>query len=94
MDPTATKVSILGLPLNNLEKPLIKVLANIEFEGIKINTKELNNLSIFFQKEISRLEEEIFNISGEHFNIGSPKQLGEVLFERMQLPYPKKTTKT
>lgn len=77
---------------NRLEKPLIKVLAEMECEGIKINIKELANLSMYFQGEINKLEREIYALSGEHFNIASPKQLGEMLFERMQLPYPKKTT--
>ena len=78
---------------NNLEKPLIKVLADMEFEGIKINIKELANLSIYFQGEIDRLEKDIYELSGEHFNIASPKQLGEILFEKMQLPYPKSSAK-
>lgn len=75
---------------NMLEKPLIEVLADIEFEGIKIDIKELNNLSQYFQNKLTAIEKDIYAITKENFNINSPKQLGEILFEKLELPYGKK----
>ena len=74
-----------------LEKPLINVLVNMEHEGILIDSKVLNSLSKEFSKRLNDLEEKIFEISKEKFNIASPKQLGEILFERLNLPGGKKT---
>ena len=72
------------------ERPLIQVIKKMEIQGIMIDFKFLENLSQEFQKKLDKLEEEIFNISKEKFNIGSPKQLGEILFEKMKLPFGKK----
>ncbi len=74
-----------------LERPLIKVLENMESVGIKIEKNILQNLSDEFKLRLIEYEEEIFKISNEKFNIASPKQLGEVLFKKMNLPGGKKT---
>lgn len=75
-----------------IENPLIKVLAEMEFNGIKIDVNELNSLSSYFLKKINDTEESIFKEVGCIFNIGSPKQLGEILFEKLNLPHKKTKT--
>ena len=74
----------------DLEKPLIEVLADMEFNGIKIDINELNNLSKYFLEKLSAIEKEIFSFAGCEFNILSPKQLGEILFEKLEIPTKKK----
>ena len=75
---------------HNIEKPLIDVISNMEIAGIKVDKKNLKNLSKEFEEEIIRLQKDIYLLSGEEFNINSPKQLGDILFENMKLPYKKK----
>ena len=75
------------------EKPLIKILAFMEIEGIKIDNKFLRVLSEKFEKKISRLEKEVFKISKKKFNIASPKQLGEVIYNDLKITVLKKTRK-
>ena len=70
---------------NEIEIPLIEVLANMEENGIKVDAKFLNRLSGEAEIEIKELESEIYKLSGEEFNINSPKQMKEVLFEKMGL---------
>ena len=67
----------------NIEKPLIKVIAKMEKEGIKIDVKQLTNLGSTFQKKLLKIEKEIFKLSKIEFNIASPKQLGEILFDKL-----------
>lgn len=74
-----------------VEMPLVKVLGNMEYTGICVDENVLNELKIRFDKEISLLETEIYELSGDKFNINSPKQLGVVLFEKLGLPAIKKT---
>ncbi len=76
-----------------IELPLIPVLAQIEMNGIKVDRKKLKTLSQTFEKELKKLEKEIFSMAGEKFNINSPKQLGEILFKKLKLPVQKKTKK-
>src|SRR5210317_1605953 len=75
--------SLKSEKLNNIyeifEKPLIKILAFMEIEGIKVNNKFLNTLSLKFEKKIEKIQKEIFKISKKEFNIASPKQLGEII---------------
>ncbi|MDC1139260.1 DNA polymerase I [Candidatus Pelagibacter sp.] len=75
------------------EKPLIKILAFMEIEGIKIDNKFLKTLSAKFQKKINKLEKEVFKISKKEFNIASPKQLGEVIYNDLKIAVLKKTKK-
>ena len=75
-----------------VETPLIGVLAAVEFEGVTINPATLEAMSSDLENDSCRLQKEIYAIAGEEFNIGSPKQLGEVLFDKLKLiDKPKKT---
>jgi DNA polymerase-1 len=75
------------------EKPLIEILAFMEINGIKIDSKFLKNLSLKFEKKIKNLEKEIFKLSKKEFNIGSPKQLGEIIYNELKIAVLKKTRK-
>ena len=79
---------------NDIELPLVSVLTAMEIEGININTDFLNKLSVALTDDINRLEKNIYEQAGEAFNIASPKQLGIVLFEKMELVKKPKKTKT
>ena len=87
------KKNQLGL-YEKIEIPLLKVLASMEIEGINLDTKFLNNLSAKTNQKLIKIQKDIFEISGEEFNISSPKQLGEVLFEKMKVSKNPKKTKT
>jgi len=78
----------------NIEMPLMEVLAKMELEGISLDEKWLAQESIDLENDLRQLESKIFEISGEEFNMNSPKQLGEILFEKMQLDPKAKKTKT
>ncbi len=69
-----------------LERPLVPVLADMEMAGIQVDRDTLNRMSNAFAQKLVQLEEEIHGIAGEKFNVGSPKQLGEILFDRLQIP--------
>ena len=75
------------------EKPLIQILAFMEIEGIKIDNKFLEILSEKFKKKIAKLEKEVFKISKKEFNIASPKQLGEIIYNELKIAVLKKTRK-
>lgn len=92
-EPELEKNNLTSL-YKNLEMPLIKVLADMENEGINLNTEMLNAYSIELGEKIDVLSKAIQEISGEEFNIDSPKQLGEVLFDKMALDAKAKKTKT
>tara|TARA_B100000700_G_scaffold293488_1_gene354521 strand:- start:516 stop:3257 length:2742 start_codon:yes stop_codon:yes gene_type:complete len=76
---------------NEIDLPLVNTLSQIEKNGIKINTNYLNELSKEFEKESLILENKIFKLAGKDFNIGSPKQLGEILFIELKIAGGKKT---
>ena len=76
--------------LTEIEIPLSKVLGKMEFEGMRVDLDELNRQEYALNQDILDLEEKIHSIAGHPFNISSPKQLGTVLFDEMNLPYPKK----
>ena len=78
----------------NVEMPLMKVLAKIELTGVKLDEKWLAQESIDLENDLRILESKIFELSGEEFNMNSPKQLGEILFDKMQLDPKAKKTKT
>ncbi|MBF8455758.1 DNA polymerase I [Kaistella sp. G5-32] len=78
----------------NVEMPLMKVLAKMELEGISLDKKWLEQESKDLENDLRQLEKTIFELSGEEFNMNSPKQLGEVLFEKMQLDPKAKKTKS
>lgn len=75
-----------------IEIPLIFVLAEMERNGIYVNVKTLEKTSLALSSKISYLEQQIYELSGQKFNVNSPKQLGSVLFEKLQIKPPKKTT--
>ncbi len=75
------------------EKPMIKILAFMEIEGVEIDSKFLNSLSSKFEKKILKLEKDIFKISKRNFNIASPKQLGEIIYNDLKIAGLKKTKK-
>ena len=75
------------------EKPLIEILAYMEIKGIKVDSKFLSILSKKFEKKINDLEGKIFKLSKEKFNIASPKQLGEIIYNKLKIANLKKTKK-
>ncbi len=77
----------------DMEHPLSYVLGDMEYNGVCVNKETLKQMGEEMKKQISSLEEEIYTLAGVTFNISSPKQLGEVLFEKLKLPYPKKASK-
>jgi len=78
----------------SMERPLIPVLAAMETIGIKVDLHQLSALSIDFAARMQEYEQDIYRLAGHPFNVGSPKQLGEVLFDKMQLAGGKKSAKT
>lgn len=74
----------------NIEMPLTKVLANMEIEGIRVDKKVLEEMGIEIKIKLEILTRDIYNYAGEEFNINSPKQLGEILFDKLKLPGAKK----
>ncbi|NJB36255.1 DNA polymerase I [Croceivirga sp. JEA036] len=77
-----------------IEIPLLRVLADMESEGINLDKEFLNSLSTELDNDIKNLEQKVFKAAGEEFNIGSPKQLGEILFGKLKLVDKPKKTKT
>lgn len=77
--------------LTDIEVPLIPVLAKIEQTGVLIDPKKLSEQSAKLEKLLAELEKQLHVLAGEEFNVNSPKQLGQILFEKLQIPAPKKT---
>ena len=75
------------------EKPMVKILAQMEIQGIKIDSKSLKSLSSKFEKKIDKIQREVFKLSKKEFNIASPKQLGEILYNDLKIADLKKTKK-
>ncbi|MEJ7643266.1 MAG: DNA polymerase I [Chryseolinea sp.] len=80
--------------MSDTEMPLVSVLAAMEYEGVNIDTAALAKMSEELRFESERVQREIFQLAGAEFNIGSPKQLGEILFDRLKLIEKPKKTKT
>lgn len=91
--PKVVAQKLLSL-YETIERPLITVLADMEYTGIKVDLAQLSSLSLDFAARMAEYEREIYALAGHPFNVGSPKQLGEVLFEKMQLGGGKKSAKT
>lgn len=81
----------LNKVLEEIEIPLAKVLTDMEIAGVKTDAEGIDNFGRELAEKIARTEEEIYSLAGEKFNIGSPKQLGMILFEKLNLPFGKKT---
>ncbi len=79
---------------NEIENPLVKVLLQMEYEGIKIDTAFLNDYSLELEKQAKESEERVYEQAGARFNLASPKQLGEILFDHLKLDPKAKKTKT
>lgn len=79
---------------HDIEVPLVPVLASMEAEGVKLDIPTLRDYSKQLESEIAELEKEIHHLAGEYFNIASPKQLGEILFEKLKISGNPKLTKT
>jgi DNA polymerase I len=77
----------------NFEKPMIKILSKLETNGIKVDDNYLKKLSKKFKERLIKIEKEIYKISGKKFNIGSPKQLGEIIYNDLKIAKLKKTKK-
>ena len=75
------------------EKPMVKLLSSLEENGIKIDKEYLKKLSLKFEKKIKLIEKNIFDLAGKQFNIGSPKQLGEIIYNDLKITKLKKTKK-
>jgi DNA polymerase-1 len=75
----------------NLELPLLSILAKMEERGIYVDSQALRELGMEIEKEIAILTESIYSLAGEPFNLNSPKQLSQILFDKLQIPPPKKT---
>jgi DNA polymerase-1 len=87
-------VSNLTALSETIEMPLIRVLAEMENAGFKISPETLNTYSGILKNDLTEIEASIFDLAGERFNIGSPKQLGEILFEKLQISDGAQKTKT
>ncbi|WP_228483210.1 DNA polymerase, partial [Pseudomonas aeruginosa] len=74
-----------------LELPLARVLADMEVKGVKVDTERLRNMGEELAGRLKEMEQEIYKLAGTEFNINSPKQLGVILFENLNLPVIKKT---
>ncbi|MBW1990259.1 MAG: DNA polymerase I, partial [Deltaproteobacteria bacterium] len=77
----------------SLEMPLVRVLKDMEMAGIRVDTDKLAKASAGFARKMEAIEKQIYTLAGEEFNIASPRQLGRVLFEKLKLPFGKKTKK-
>ena len=84
----------LSYLLNEVEMPLSIVLGDMEYTGVNVSKEELINMGEELKVKIELLEKDIYNYAGEEFNISSPKQLGEILFDKLGLPYKGKKNKT
>ncbi|KQB92294.1 DNA polymerase I [Geobacillus sp. PA-3] len=77
--------------LTKLEQPLAAILAEMEFTGVNVDTKRLEQMGSELAEQLRAIEQRIYELAGQEFNINSPKQLGVILFEKLQLPVLKKT---
>ena len=75
---------------DNIEMKLSRVLASMELQGVRVDVEELDKMGEKLNKKIDKLNEEIYDYAGCEFNVQSPKQLGEILFDKLEIPYPKK----
>lgn len=93
LEPELTRTGVKKV-FDEIEMPLVPVLASMEAEGVKIDVEVLKNYSLQLEKEIHEIEEEIYSLAGRRFNISSPKQLGIVLFEELDIMRNPRKTKT
>lgn len=94
-EPLSMDIGGCGLEplLNDIELPLIRVLAEMEWTGVRINVSELNALSESYTRRLNEMEEEVYRLAGERFNLSSPMQVGEILFDKLKLDASAKKTR-
>ncbi|HRI00589.1 MAG TPA: DNA polymerase I [Saprospiraceae bacterium] len=80
--------------LKDIELPLVTVLRDVEYEGVRVDSKFLNDYSKVLEKLVHEKEQSIYQQAGSRFNISSPKQVGEILFDKLKIPYKWKKTST
>ncbi len=93
LQPELAGANLVSLA-QTLEMPLIYVLAEMEYAGVKINTKALTDYAVILREQILSIESKIYTLAGVQFNISSPKQMGEILFDRLKIDENAKLTKT
>ena len=95
-DPLAERIKAEGHDalLYDVEFPLVRILAGMELTGVSLDTAALNEAAREMENKLADLEQEIFSLAGEKFNVGSPAKVGEILFDRLQLDPKAKKTKT
>ncbi len=93
LDPELDKAGVREL-FETMEMPLVPVLAKMEKAGVKLNSDELNKYAHVLREQIIQLEKEIIELAGVEFNVSSPKQLGPILFEKLEIDSNAKKTKT
>ena len=77
-----------------IEMPLLPVLARMEMNGVRLDTESLKRTSQVFSDEMAKIENKIYDLAGSPFNISSPRQVGEILFDRLKIVEKAKRTKT
>ena len=80
--------------LTDIELPLVEVLADMEYNGARVDVKALNDYSVLLTERMNRLEQECFDLAGEQFNTASPMKVGEILFDKLKIDDKAKKTKT
>ena len=93
IDPDLDKSEVREL-FNQIEMPLIPVLAAMENAGVKLNSTELKEYAVVLREQIIQLEKDIIELAGQEFNVASPKQLGVILFEKLEIDTKAKKTKS
>jgi DNA polymerase I len=88
------KTRRLGEVFSKIEMPIVPVLVKMERNGIYVDTKRLERLSVTFNRQLEKLEEEIYKLAGEEFKINSPKQLSEVLYKKLKIQPPRRRQTT
>lgn len=94
--PLDAKIQEEGISklLTDIELPLVEVLADMEYTGVRVDVKALNDYSVVLTERMDALEQECYNLAGEHFNTASPMQVGEILFDKLKIDDKAKKTKT
>ena len=93
LEPKLKEVGAEDL-FHNIEMPLVPVLADMERNGVRLDTKALDDVRTTFTQRMTELEQEIYQLAGESFNIASPRQVGEILFGKLKIVEKAKKTKT
>ncbi|GAA5093850.1 DNA polymerase I [Wohlfahrtiimonas larvae] len=93
LKPRVDSIPTLKSLYETIEMPLLTVLAKMEHDGILVNVPHLEAFSAELAERLTKLENEVYHLAGEEFNLSSPKQLGEILFGKLGLPVIKKTAK-